>query len=85
MILNRFFKPKWQHSDPQVRKQAVGEISSVDPVLVQVARQDRSPEVHCAALERLSELSLLQQIARQDADPAVREAAESRCREPLAE
>ena len=84
MILNRFFKPKWQHPDPMVRKQAVGEISSVDPILVQVARQDRSPEVRRSALERLSELPLLQQIARQDSDLDVRQAAETRFRELLA-
>ncbi|MFO1429660.1 MAG: DUF349 domain-containing protein [Candidatus Competibacteraceae bacterium] len=84
MILNRFFKPKWQHPDPQVRKQAVGEISSVDPILVQVARQDRSPDVRRAALERLSELPLLQQITRQDPDLEVRQAAETRFRELLA-
>ncbi len=84
MILNRFFKPKWQHPDPQVRKQAVGEISSVDPILVQVARQDRSPDVRRAALERLGELPLLQQIARQDPDLEVRQAADTRFRELLA-
>ena len=84
MILNRFFKPKWQHSDPQVRKQALGELSSADPILVQVARQDRSPEVRRAALERLTELPLLQQIARQDPDAEVRQAADTRFRELLA-
>jgi exonuclease SbcC len=84
MILNRFFKPKWQHADPQVRKQALQELSSADPILVQVARQDRSPEVRRTALERLTELPLLQQIARQDTDAEVRQAAEARCRELLA-
>lgn len=84
MILNRFFKPKWQNNDPQVRKQAMQEIDGGDPILAQLAQQDHDPEVRRAALERVNELDLLRQIAEQDSDAQVREFADARLRELLA-
>ena len=84
MILNRFFKPKWQHVDPQVRKQALLELGAADPILVQMARQDHNPEVRRAALERITELPLLLQIARQDVDAEVRQTAQNCYRALLA-
>lgn len=84
MILDRFFKPKWQHPDPQLRKQALLELADGDPVLIQMVRQDRSADVRCAALLRITEPQLLQQIASQDSDSAVRESAVARYRALLA-
>jgi hypothetical protein len=84
MILNRLFKPKWQHPNPRSRIEAVQELDPLDPVLTQVARQDRNTEVRCAALERITELPLLLQIARQDTDTPVRDCALARYRALLA-
>lgn len=79
MILTRFFKPKWQHPNPEVRKQALQELSPAD--VIRLARQDRSPEVRRAALERITDLEVLGQIASQDTDAQVRQAAAARHRE----
>ena len=84
MILSRFFKPKWQHPNPQTRKQALQALVAEDPVLAAVARQDSDPEVRRAALARLAEPGLLRERAAQDADGGVREFAAIRLRELLA-
>lgn len=84
MILSRFFKPKWQHPNPQTRKQALQALVAEDPVLAAVARQDSDPEVRRAALARLAEPGLLRERAAQDADGGVREFAATRLRELLA-
>lgn len=84
MILSRFFKPKWQQTDPGTRKQALRGLENTDPTLVELARQDSDPTVRRAALDRLSDLDLLQGIAGEDADPVVRAAAQDRYRSLLA-
>ena len=43
MILSRFLKPKWQHTDPETRKQAVRELENTNPTLHELARQDPDP------------------------------------------
>lgn len=75
MILSRFLKPKWQHIDPETRKQALQGLESTDPTLIEMARQDADPMIRCAALERLGDLDMLWTIASQDADPQVRTVA----------
>jgi exonuclease SbcC len=84
MIFNRLLKPKWQHSNPRVRKQAIQGLDPSNPVLVQMIRQDRNPEVRQEAVGKVEELGLLQQVAEQDADPEVREAAVMRVRTLMA-
>lgn len=84
MILNRFFKPKWQHPNPEVRKQAVQGLAPSDPVLVQVARQDRNPDVRQAAVDQLTEPDLLRQVAEQDANAEVRAGAIARLQDLIA-
>ena len=80
MILSRFLKPKWQHADPETRKQALGELETTDPNLRELARRDPDPGVRRAVLERLGDLDLLRLIAREDGDVGVRAAAEERYR-----
>ncbi len=63
MILSRFLKPKWQHTDPETRQPASQELESPNPAL------------RHTALERLSDLDQLQTIASEDADSGVRAAA----------
>ncbi len=84
MILSRFLKPKWQHTDPETRKQALQGLESTDPALIEIARQDTDPAIRCAALKRLSDLDLLQTIASQDPDLKVRTAAQEQYRHLLA-
>lgn len=84
MILSRFLKPKWQHTDPTARKQAVQGLENTDPTLIDLARQDPDPAVRRAALERLSDFSVLQHLAREDADLGIQTAAAARYRTLLA-
>ncbi len=84
MILSRFLKPKWQHTDPTARKQAVQGLESTDPMLSELARQDPDPAVRHAALERLGNFDLLQRLAREDADISIQTAATARYRALLA-
>lgn len=76
---NPLFKPKWQSSDPRVRRQAVQDISDgADPVVRSLACEDDSPEVRVAALQRLSDLALLLDRFRGDSEPQVQRAAGER-------
>jgi len=81
MILSRFFsplKPKWQNPNPAARKQAIKELSSDDPLLQQLAQDDQDPEVRRSALEKISDLALLQRQAEKDPAEVVRAYAHSR-------
>ncbi len=59
MILSRFLKPKWQHTDSATRQKALRELDQADPKLIELARQDLEPSVRRAALERLVDLDVL--------------------------
>lgn len=84
MILKKFFKPKWQHPNPQVRLQALQEFADGDAVIAQMAQHDLDPGVRCAALKRIGDIELLKTIARQEADPHLRELADKQLRAVLA-
>lgn len=81
MILSRFFKPKWQHPDPQIRKQCVQTLAARDPVLTQIACEDREPSVRCSAIARITDMGLLQRIAERDSQALVRDSATVRLQE----
>jgi hypothetical protein len=84
MILKRFFKPKWQHPNPQVRLQALQELAGGDAeIFAQMAQQDLDPEVRCAALKRISEIEVLKTRVDQETDPRVRGFAEKQLRDVL--
>lgn len=80
MILSRFFKPKWQRTDPETRKQGLLRgLEKSDPTTLRtLARQDPDPEIRRAALEKLDDLVLLPVVAIEDADATVRAAATAR-------
>ncbi|OUS41115.1 hypothetical protein A9R00_02575, partial [Oleispira antarctica] len=46
------FKPKWQHKDPSVRKQAVNNLTD-EKILVQIANQDSDKGVRLLALSKI--------------------------------
>lgn len=79
MVFSSIFKPKWQHSDPQVRKQAIQQLRPEEgAVLLQVAREDVDSAVRQAALKRIANLDVLWGFAQSDRDEAVREFARAR-------
>lgn len=71
-----FFKPKWKHSDPDVRHEAVRHLSD-QAILTRVVREDRDPRIRKLALRKLSDPRLLRQVADNDPDEPLRRQAES--------
>jgi hypothetical protein len=80
----RFFKPKWQHPDPAVRRQAVAALSSDSELLAKVAQEDETAEVRIEALSRILDLSFLGSVFDKDPDDKVREFATTHLSELLA-
>jgi len=62
-MLKKWIKPRWQHPDPLVRLEAVGERDLEQGVLSQLATQDPSLDVRRAAIRRLDDLHLLVGLA----------------------
>lgn len=88
MILARLFRPKWQHSNPQVRRQALLKLSAQKPdehaVLRDLAEKDSDVEVRKTAVKRVSDLAFLRRARCEDGDAGVREVAGARYRQLLA-
>jgi hypothetical protein len=85
MALLRFFKPKWQHPDPAIRRRAVQALTSADSItLTKVALEDESPSIRRLALQRISDLALMHTAAHEDSDKDVREFAHTRLSQLLA-
>ena len=56
MKLRDFFVPRWDHSDPMVRKKAVEKMNNIE-LIKQIAERDEHPMVRdtaMAVLERLT-------------------------------
>lgn len=88
--ISRNRKPEWQHRDPERRAAAVASATDKDLVaaLPRLAREDESPGVRLAAVQRLDDWTVLESVARADGDAEVREAAHARAlvhlsRDPL--
>ena len=77
-ILN-LFRPKWQHSDSNVRLQAVQSLNSGDQeILATVARSDQNVEVRRAALRKLTVPNVLRDLAQSESDSENRSIAQTR-------
>lgn len=67
MIFSKFFKPKYQHPDPQIRLQAIESLSPSEPEhkthLHELAFNDADPKVNLAALTRLNSFPLWSKMA----------------------
>jgi len=84
MILKRFLRPKWQHPDAEVRRQAVATLPSTDQsILLNIAETDQDASVRRTACKLINDLPALLRFARADADATVREIAFARCRQLL--
>lgn len=74
------FKPKWQHRDAEVRKQAVAELD--DPALLaeldRICATDEDPGVRAAAAARVDDLARLIEAAAKEQDKAVGEVLQQR-------
>ncbi len=70
-------KPRWKHSDPAVRLQAIPELS--DPIeLAALAEHDPDARVRRAAIPKVDDPGVLARVTTSDPDPGVQEAAADR-------
>lgn len=75
------FRPKWRHSDPPVRRDAVRQLQ--DPLqLVEVAVHDADRDVRRAAIERPEDAEGLRAVALHDPEAGLREAALGKLSDP---
>lgn len=79
-MFGRFLKPRWQHSNPDMRLKAVDQLCPNDDeaTLARLARGDSNSLVRAAASGRINDFSLLDEIHQRDEEPSVREAASMR-------
>jgi len=81
----RLFKQKWQHRDPEVRRQAIKALRSDETeILGQIAREDESHDIRRLALRRLDDLDLLYRLSGEDGDAEICQFAQSCLSELLA-
>ncbi len=77
-LLDRF-RPKWQHSDTEVRLAAVRQLGKDDLELAgAVAQSDEDPRVRRIAVKKLDDPKLLLEIGKTDADEGLRRFATQR-------
>ncbi len=74
------FRPRWKHSDPAIRIDAVKSLTPEDVVeLGHVVRRDKDARVRRLALKKISDPALLEEVAEHDPDEALRrDAADKR-------
>lgn len=70
------FRPKWRHSDVDIRTEAVRNLGPEQvSTLVKIAREDKDARVRRIAIKRLDDATVLEDIAARDPDPGIREMA----------
>src|SRR5262245_26507924 len=76
MGLFDFFRAKWKHSNPDVRPDAVRNLSADDAgIWIEVAKSDRDARVRKIAIKRLDDPKVLLDLAKGDSDESVATAA----------
>jgi hypothetical protein len=84
MGLADLFRPKWKHSNPEVRAEAVKQLGDDQAQLLAIiVRQDRDARVRRIALKRIADAELLYEVAEHDPDEALRDAAAEKADELL--
>jgi hypothetical protein len=86
-LLNRLldpFRPRWRHSDADVRAEAVRELDKQDlPILQKIAQHDADARVRRLAMRRIDDPQVLLHIADRDPEEALRKVAAERAEELL--
>ncbi len=79
MGISNLFRPKYRHSDPSVRAEAVRELGKDESdVLLDIASSDTDSSVRRVAIERISDPDALAELAVSEADASARELAHER-------
>lgn len=86
MIRNLFkIKPKWQHKDPAVRRQAIQALTPAHlDELTQILLEEAHPDLRRLVVQVLCDLPVLARTLQDDADAGVRDLAQARFRKLLA-
>jgi exonuclease SbcC len=82
MILSNFIKPKWQHSNPNIRRSVIDGLDDT-AILHEIAQNDTAAEVRQAALKKINDLNILDAIAHNDSDKNVQAVAQQRIKQLL--
>lgn len=76
MGLFDLFRPRWKHSDADIRAAAIRELDeSQNKVLTQVALGDQDPKIRRIAVRKIENPELLRKISKEDEDTDVKRAA----------
>ncbi len=82
MSLFDAFKPKWQHSNPAKRLEAVNEMDvGNQDTLERIASTDSDANVRTAAVKKLTTIAALQSISKNDSNENIRKLALNRYQE----
>lgn len=72
MVLDRFFKPKWQHKKAEIRLQAVAQLNCKNTdhlnILKNLAKGDKHPQVRQAAVKQIGQIQELDQLLQSHPD-----------------
>lgn len=86
-MIFQFFKPKWQHANPKIRRQAYEQLDPAKgddrAILLERLRADTDPVLRQWLLRHVTDPDLLRDIAKNDVDAMVRDAAQQRWRRLL--
>jgi hypothetical protein len=75
MSLLDVFKPKWQHSDSAMRKQAIQSLGSTDlDALLDIAKNDSETEIRKLAVQKISSHVYLSDLLKTEQDVSVQNA-----------
>ena len=85
MSLFDAFKPKWQHSNPAKRLEAVNEMDAGNQdTLERIASNDSDVNVRTAAVKKLTAIAALRSISRNESDENLRKIALTRYQDEVA-
>jgi hypothetical protein len=84
MGFSDLFKPKWKHSNPDVRADAVRSLGDDEAALLAtIARHDADARVRRIAVKRIVDADVLSDVAAHDPDESLRKAAIEKAEEVL--
>ncbi len=84
MSLFDLFRPRWRHSDPEVRAEAVRQLGDDDrDLLLRIVSKDADARVRKIALKKIDDPAVLAGLAESDPDEALRKTAGERAGELL--
>ncbi|MGL1933513.1 MAG: DUF349 domain-containing protein [Fibrobacterales bacterium] len=77
-------KPKWQHSDPNVRIREIKNLGeSNQPIIDSIAQRDKNADVRRIAIKKVNSLDVLIAISQCDAESDLRQIAKQRFSESI--